>query len=293
MPPRDDEYGDEEELKPLPPTQITGPDDNGIKTIVKYQRNDNTGKVIKITRKIKVTKTVRKVNPHVEARKKWAKFGAAKGASQELNDNTTYLAEEVVIDLFPKEEKKEKVDPLAALKSSVSTALWRIKQRQSGDESMPVTTSGKEGAGAASTSGTAKGASSSLAQLLERSAAGDAGTSEKKDVYVPLHRRGGGEGLSGERFSDRPQRDDSSTVRVTNLSEDTREQDLRELFSPFGALQRVFLAKDLRGFSKGYAFINFYQREDAARAIEKLDGHGYDHLILRVEWAKPSTRPAN
>ena len=33
-------------------------------------------------------------------------------------------------------------------------------------------------------------------------------------------------------------------MRVTNLSEEISEQDLRDLFGTYGALQRVFLAKD-------------------------------------------------
>ena len=36
---------------------------------------------------------------------------------------------------------------------------------------------------------------------------------------------------------------------------------------------------------RGFGFVTFYHREDAAKAIAKLDGHGYDHLILHLEWA--------
>ena len=38
--------------------------------------------------------------------------------------------------------------------------------------------------------------------------------------------------------------DEAATVRVTNLSEDTRESDLQELFRPFGPIARIYLAKD-------------------------------------------------
>lgn len=38
--------------------------------------------------------------------------------------------------------------------------------------------------------------------------------------------------------------DEAATVRVTNLSEDTQESDLQELFRPFGSIARIYLAKD-------------------------------------------------
>jgi len=100
---------------------------------------------------------------------------------------------------------------------------------------------------------------------------------------------------SPERFHCSPhrrplsQRDDSSTLRVSNLSDDTGEEDLQVLFRPFGPVQRTFLAKDrITGLSRGFAFVNFVRREDAAVAMEKLAGYGYDHLILQIEWAQPS-----
>ena len=40
--------------------------------------------------------------------------------------------------------------------------------------------------------------------------------------------------------------EDQAAVRVTNLSEEATEADLRELFGHFGSIQRVFLAKDKR-----------------------------------------------
>jgi len=47
------------------------------------------------------------------------------------------------------------------------------------------------------------------------------------------------------------------------------------------------LAKDkITNVSKGFAFITFNEKKDAQKAIECVSGFGYDHLILKVEWAK-------
>lgn len=84
-------------------------------------------------------------------------------------------------------------------------------------------------------------------------------------------------------------RDDSATLRVTNLSEDVTENDIYDLFHRFGQIARVYLARDREtGVCKGFAFVSFADRADAERAQQVVNGYGYDNLILRVEFARSS-----
>ncbi len=74
---------------------------------------------------------------------------------------------------------------------------------------------------------------------------------------------------------------------MTNLSEDVRDDDVKELFRPFGHVSRVYLSKDREtGLCRGFAFVTFAMQSDAQRALEAIDGYGYDNLILHVEWSK-------
>ena len=40
--------------------------------------------------------------------------------------------------------------------------------------------------------------------------------------------------------------------------------------------------------SRGFAFVSFFDRAGAQLAMEKLQRYGYDHLILKIDWAEPS-----
>ena len=100
--------------------------------------------------------------------------------------------------------------------------------------------------------------------------------------------RAGAASRSGEAMG-RPgmNRDDLPTLRVTNVSEDTTDQDLRDLFSNFGRVVRVYIGRDREtGQGKGYAFVSFEDRANAERAIQKVNGMGYDSLILNVGWSR-------
>jgi translation initiation factor 3 subunit G len=84
-------------------------------------------------------------------------------------------------------------------------------------------------------------------------------------------------------------RDDAIAIRISNLSESTCESDLEDLLKPFGRISRMFLAKDKKtNDCKGFAYVHFLNRDDAVRAIDTLNGFGYDHLILKAEWSKPA-----
>jgi translation initiation factor 3 subunit G len=116
-------------------------------------------------------------------------------------------------------------------------------------------------------------------------AAGGASTTGK---YVPPSMRAGA-GRGGERMGGPGggSRDDLPTLRVTNVSEDTQENDLRDLFGAFGRVARVYVGRDREtGAGKGFAFVSFEDRAVAQRAMEKVNGRGYDNLILSVQWSR-------
>ena len=85
----------------------------------------------------------------------------------------------------------------------------------------------------------------------------------------------------------KPERDNSTTLRVTNLSKNIQEDDVRSLFSQYGKLNRVYLVKDhVTKESRGFAFVSFNLKEEAQSAMDNLRGYGIDHLILKIDWAK-------
>ena len=84
-------------------------------------------------------------------------------------------------------------------------------------------------------------------------------------------------------------RDDLPTLRIQSLSVDADEDDLRELFQTFGRVVRANVIKDRNtGESKGFGFVSFESRKDAEKALNKMNGHGYDSLILSVSWSRTS-----
>jgi translation initiation factor 3 subunit G len=276
-------WADEEEDE-FPPVQITTDPTTGIKTIVSYRIDPQTSQKIRSTRRIKTVLKKEHVPPAIAARKSWPKFGAEKGNKAGPDLKTTQVGEDIPLKLaygWKNAEKQEEEQGKLMAKLENKKVACRICKGDHFTAKCPYrdTLAPMDEMAAGSGAGTPGRESP---DILESGAGGG------RSTYVAPHLRAGGARLQASAGStmDRRERDDSNTLRVTNLSEDTTDDDLRDLFGRFGRISRVFLAKDREtNRTKGFAFVSFHERADAIRAMEKLDKKGYDNLIIRVEFA--------
>jgi len=261
----------------------TDADATGIKTVIEYA--ERNGKTYKVTKKVRQSTLTRRVNLAIEQRKKWEKFGKC-GAAEDEEGNVIQVKpqatmEEIRIEVTEKvggnqavsaeneiEEKflQESLNIAEELfrEKKVWTDMNRLKQEEREQETEKPAEAPKAG----------EDAGMALAKSASR--------------YIPPSLRGADRDGKGGGKGDRDQNE--ATLRVFNLSEEAKDGDLQELFGQFGRIQRLFLGKHMdTGLSKGFAFVTYYNREDGERAINKLNGHGYDNLILKVEWARPRT----
>jgi cold-inducible RNA-binding protein len=75
---------------------------------------------------------------------------------------------------------------------------------------------------------------------------------------------------------------------VGNLSFNTTENELQELFSQAGTVQEVTLMQDkFTGKSRGFAFVTMGSEEDAQNAISKFNGQTVEGRPLTVNEARP------
>jgi translation initiation factor 3 subunit G len=231
-------------------------------------RIDENGKKVKTTRRIRKTVVKQVVNPRVAERKHWEKFGSEKGKAAGPQTDTTSIAENIVFrpSVNWKANQQEEANPLDQKKASLKES--KIKCRICGGEHWTSKCPFKDTMAPEGEPGPGMGAE-------EDGGDGPGQLGPSGSSYVPPHLRGkagvgAGERMGGGKYTDR---DDLATLRVTNVSEFAEEQEMRDLFSRFGHVTRVFLAKDREtGRAKGFAFVSFADRADAAIAQEKIDG---------------------
>jgi len=249
---------------------VSEPNAQGIRTQYEYQ--ERNGQAVKITTTLKQKKATKKTNRFIEERRLWKGFGGCMDPAMfsEYGSNKPVRSdEEIKIEMNKEKAMKaigheekfwensimicDEIINAAKKKKYDANEMRRKKEQEAADT---------QGPGRIVATG---GVNSNLA-----------------GKYVPPSLRGG-----PVHQDDR----NANTLRVMNLSEDTREGDVQKLFGSCGRVTRVFMPKykegDKEGCHKGFAFVQFADKKDAEKAIAKLNGHGYDSLILNVSWAQP------
>jgi len=265
-----EEHSDDE----LPQSTEVISGDNKI--VTEYKKNEN-GKKVKIIRYYKIEK--RRVPQSIARRKSWKKFGMSSRDPPGPNPATTIISEDIFMQFVGTRDEDmssglETEDD--AIKKLQNTGKGMVQCRHCGMDHWSLKCPYKDKLG---TLNKETAPPAEAAQTDEKG---------KQAKYVPPNMREGGN-KRGETMTNTRNKDEANTIRVTNLPEEIQDQDLKDLFGPFGRVTRIFLAKDkYTGQSKGFAFVSYERREDAAKAISSVNGYGYANLILNVEWAKPS-----
>ncbi|WVF66172.1 hypothetical protein IAT40_000912 [Kwoniella sp. CBS 6097] len=258
------------------PTETT--DANGITTIVTWKLDEQDRRV-KVTRRVRRRVQTSLVSHSVAERKQWSKFGLDKGKPSGPDRKTTIIGENLHFRIAPisraEPEQAETADAKPAAGRALVcrlcqgahfTAKCPYKEQLAVIDNMNTEGVEEEEEGAAA------------GGLAARGAGGIPGK------YVPPGQRaGGGQGESMFRS-----RDDLPTLRITSLSQDAEEDDVRDLFARFGRIGRVSVVRDRETrVSKGLAFVSFEEKKSAEEAIKVMNGRGYDSLILSVAWSQP------
>ncbi|MGC9342279.1 MAG: RNA recognition motif domain-containing protein [Bacteroidales bacterium] len=77
-------------------------------------------------------------------------------------------------------------------------------------------------------------------------------------------------------------------IYVGNLDYRVNENDLIRIFEEFGKVDSAKIITDkFSGKSKGFGFVTMEDRDEAMKAIDKLDGSTYENRKIVVNEAKP------
>lgn len=252
-------------------TEIEYNEESGFKKVVEYKSDD--GRKYKYTNIFRIEKV--KVPKSISNRKSSRKFGLAKDDPAGVNSATTVVSDEVFMQFLTNKEEQDKTEVAAAPLPSIKCRYCKGDHWSAKCPHKDILQDKVNMADAAAAA--ARSAGDTRAEGLSSGASG---------AYKPPSARSG---ATPSAFSGKGGKFDSDdyTIRVTNLPEEATENDLMELFKNFGKVNRIFLAKDKNTqTSRGFAFVNFQNKDDAQKAIWGVNDYGYNHLILKVEWAK-------
>ncbi|ORY23625.1 eukaryotic translation initiation factor 3, subunit 4 delta, 44kDa [Naematelia encephala] len=268
----DEELGDD-----LPPTTETTVD--GITTIVSWKLN-NLDQKVKVTRRVRRRLQTQLVSHTVAERKHLPKFGLDKGKPSGPDRTTTIIGENLHFKISATTNKAVEVEQKEDIAARATGGKTVVCRKCKGNHFTAKCPFKDQLAAIDNVDGDGMDEEPGLDKAGGLQAKGMGGVGGK---YVPPGQRGGGAGESMYR-----PRDEYPTLRITSLSYDAEDEDLEALFAPFGHVMRANVVRDRETReSRGLGFVSFERKQDAEKAMAKMNGFGYDSLILSVSWSMP------
>ncbi len=87
--------------------------------------------------------------------------------------------------------------------------------------------------------------------------------------------------------------DFTMNIYLSNLSDSVSEEEVKNLFTPYGIVESVYVVKDKHtGMSKGTAYVIMPSDIEAEQAISGLEGTEHDGNVLHVVRADAADFPS-
>jgi len=250
---------------------------------------DELGRTVKNVKEYKMEKREIKIPKVVSERRKWTKFGASTGLPPGPDEaSTTKVCEDVFFEFTKRNTAIDDSEGgeggggsikniFSAVGGSGTSVICRYC---SGNHWSMKCTNKDAGTGGVGTGGAGTGGVGTGGVGTGGVGTGGAGTGGGKSKYVPPSMRNGVEGTVEGIGSIKRNRDEN-TIRVSNISVNATENDIRDLFKRYGYIKRLFYKNE-----KGFAFITYDTMRSCEEAVVEVHRHCYDYLVLSVEIAK-------
>jgi translation initiation factor 3 subunit G len=230
------------------------------KKYITIYTKDDVGIITKHTKIYRIETRKIKMNKSVVERRTWEKFGVSKGLPPGPDKASTNIVYDEVFFEFTNNNKiaDDKEEDSGGIFGSSNKSA--VTCRHCGGNHWSIKCTNKD------LSGKDKG-----------SGPNSTGTSEvlPSGKYVPKFKRDG---------VDTKENRNRNTINITNISTNSTEQDVRDLFHNYGRISRLYYNE-----FKGFAYLTYSSLDACEKAIEAVNGHPYDHLILSVKMAENKT----